>query len=51
MDGPGDVKWQGFRLKQGFMATPPREVIRWFPQGAGRTDGFNRDVGVQIASY
>jgi hypothetical protein len=32
MDGPGDVKWQGFRLKQGFMATPPREVIRWFPQ-------------------
>jgi hypothetical protein len=31
MHGPGNVKWQGFRMKQGSMM-PPREVIRWFPQ-------------------
>jgi hypothetical protein len=31
MDGPGDVRWQGFIVEQGRM-TPPRRVIRWFPQ-------------------
>jgi hypothetical protein len=31
MDGPGDVRWQGFVIKEGRM-TPPRQVIRWFPQ-------------------
>jgi hypothetical protein len=30
-DGPGDVRWQGFNLKKGRIAAPPREVIRWFP--------------------
>jgi Domain of unknown function (DUF4261) len=31
MDGPGNVRWQGFRIKEGRM-TPPRPVIRWFPE-------------------
>jgi Domain of unknown function (DUF4261) len=31
MDGPGDVRWQGFNIKEGRIA-PPRQVIRWFPQ-------------------
>jgi hypothetical protein len=30
VDGPGNVKWQGFNLKEGRIA-PPRKVIRWFP--------------------
>jgi len=32
-DGPGDVRWQGFNIGEGRIATPPREVIRWFPPG------------------
>jgi hypothetical protein len=35
MDGPANVKWQGFSIKQGRME-PPREVIRWFPQDQRR---------------
>jgi hypothetical protein len=29
-DGPGSVKWQGFRVEEAH-AAPARPVIRWFP--------------------
>jgi hypothetical protein len=29
-DGPGNVRWQGFRVEKANTA-PPRPVIRWFP--------------------
>jgi Domain of unknown function (DUF4261) len=35
MDGPANVKWQGFSIKQG-RVEPPREVMRWFPQDQRR---------------
>jgi hypothetical protein len=31
MDGPDNVRWQAFMIEKGRM-TPPRPVIRWFPQ-------------------
>jgi hypothetical protein len=31
MDGPDNVRWQAFMIEKGHM-TPPRPVIRWFPQ-------------------
>lgn len=35
MDGPANVRWRGFSIKQGRME-PPREVMRWFPQDQRR---------------
>jgi hypothetical protein len=30
MNGPGNVNWQAFGIKEGYFA-PPRPVLRWFP--------------------
>jgi hypothetical protein len=30
MDGPGRVRWQGFKIEKE-LSPPPRRVIRWFP--------------------
>jgi hypothetical protein len=30
MDGPGNIWWQGFNVKQGHVV-PPRRVVRWLP--------------------
>jgi hypothetical protein len=48
MNGPANVNWQAFSLKQGRME-PPRRVMRWCPQDQRRAPAeltdFKQDIG------
>jgi Domain of unknown function (DUF4261) len=43
IDGPGAVRWRGLHAEA--LLSPPRRVIRWFPQGYDPPDGLGQGIG------